>query len=276
MDQPSMTTIRDNSQEAYNGPEPRTTQAKYLTPTPSGFDPEYDYLSTLKTLSEAAGLNTDNLSSLLRRIEMFEGADSSQSPWKCPPRACIIDGLSSSNVFVDMLANSPGEEGTTVEWMYRGIQQIQQTFMAKSRQSTCVLLAETQNPLAFQVLGTALGLDPKFLLQHVSNNLQARPISLLAKSTDHDPRFVTREIKLRMASLSDLFFKCCVDSRETGDDDLKEERMANAAADESSSFHIQGRADLQIKGSNALTDVSRWNFGPNCISCCRISTHGCK
>jgi hypothetical protein len=126
---------RQQLPEASRGPEPQTALVKFLTPTPPGFQPEIDYTSTLRALSEAAAVQTAGWSILLEEI------DDKQLQWKLLPKVCIIDGAGST----ECLTVSPEDKFATKEeavtWMYRQIQAIRQRMATEAQQRTCVLVA---------------------------------------------------------------------------------------------------------------------------------------
>jgi hypothetical protein len=248
------TVADDNSPEASRGPNPRTAQVRYLTPTPPGFEPEIDYIPTLQAVSEAAGTNTAEWSIL------FQESPNEFPEWRRRPKACIIDDAGSSNHLTVSAENRLVTREEEVTWMYRQIRAIRQRMGTEARQRTRVLVAETYHSLAIQVLGTALDLDPTFLLRHVNKLLQVN----------------TSESE--MAALSRAFSTCIADSRQ------KHQVLENTHATlnktrtkHHDSSHLRGQASYYTV-ANHHQDLYRPELisSSSRISYCRVSTFGCK
>lgn len=160
----------DGSSHAGILPERPTLQARLLSPTPPSFEPEYDYLATLKDASQAAGLSkaADLLSSLLNDI----GNDWDLDSWDGkPPRACFIDSSGSTSLFREPKRREVGLDDR-VKWMHQEIKHIRQDLSVELHRSARdksphVVVIETNKVMALQVLGAAVGLDPEFLLRHL-------------------------------------------------------------------------------------------------------------
>jgi hypothetical protein len=242
---PNMTTTFDSNNLGASGDSgPRTTQVHFLEPTPPGFEPEIDYLSTLKAVSEEALLNTAMWPILLQEI------DGNQSQWRRTPRACIIDGTGSTDCLVEPPQTSPATKEKMVTWMYREIGAIRQTMKNEAQQGTRVLVAETHHPLALQVLCAAFDLDPIFVLYQMDRILEPR------LDLPH------------MTPLSKAFSTRVTDSRNSDHD---HHHTRAAAREQLDSFHIRGQAAYGRDQHGIPAEFA----SPSCISCCRVSTYGC-
>jgi hypothetical protein len=246
-----MTTVLDNSpSEASSESRPRTGQMQFLTPTPSGFEPEYDYIATLKALAEAAGLDTAAWSRLYE-----ETCVPTSGP---PPTVCIIDSTGSTDCLVRP-RNGLHTKKQTVAWVYIVIQTIRQMMRTEAQQRTRVLLAETHRPLVLQVLCAAFDLDPAFLLRHIR-----KPLGVKISESG-------------IATLSRAFATCVADSR-NGNDDLEDTRATwhIGRTDQPDSFHVHGETSYAQQVDNQAGSPVKPRSSSSRISCCRISTFDCE
>jgi hypothetical protein len=253
MGQPNMTTAPENSSpEATSGPESQPAYVKFLEPTPSGFEPEYDYLATVRAISEARGLDTAT-GVILDWMTQIEGwnNEASETKWLPHCRACVIDSTGPADCLTDIPRYQSPPEKDRVDWLYLEIREIRQTMKIKAQRRTCVLVAGTHDPLVLQVLGTALDLDPGFFLRH-SNGISRTNIS-----------------DLESASLSKECFDCIVPLRKGDGDDLGHAHMDEhmATAETFDSLHIQGQSEVRYGQGESRH---------SCISYCQVSTYGCK
>jgi hypothetical protein len=245
---------RQQLPEASRGPEPQTALVKFLTPTPPGFQPEIDYTSTLRALSEAAAVQTAGWSILLEEI------DDKQLQWKILPKVCIIDGAGSTECLIVSPEDKFATKEETVTWMYRQIQAIRQRMATEAQQRTCVLVAETCRPLVIQILGTALDIEPIFWLRHLN-----KPLKVSTSESE-------------MVALSRAFSTCIADSRQ------KHEVLESTQATwnkiktkHHDSSHLRGQASYYTV-ANHHQDLYRPELmsSSSHISYCRVSTFGCK
>jgi hypothetical protein len=240
---PSMTSVPHNdSPEASGGPEPRTAHVRFLTPTPPNFEPEIDYISTLKALSEVEGLDTATKMFLdgLMKLEGTWGTRSSA-------RASVITSNGATDHLVDLHIESiTGTEEDRVNWMYHEIVDFRQRVKLESQQRSCVVVATTHITPALQIIGAALDLDPGFLLHHMNEPSGAH-------ISDAD-----------IASLSKAFASCVVSLRNGDDDHLDHAPLGPSCS-------IRGLVDH--RKNYHMEDNFPARPAPARISCCQFSKY---
>jgi hypothetical protein len=141
MEEPNMTTAPDNpSPEASSGPESQPAHLKLFEPIPSGFEPEYDYLATLRALSEAKGLDAATGVVLAWMNELRDwNRDAVMTEWLPRPRACIIDSTGPIDCLTELPRDPSSTEQDRTDWLYREILKIRRTMKTEAQQRTCVL-----------------------------------------------------------------------------------------------------------------------------------------
>jgi hypothetical protein len=246
-DQPNMTAVPDNhSSRTSSESRLRRTDMQFLTPTPSGFEPEYDYLSTLKALSEAQGFDT--------ATKIFSDGLTKLKDKRSSLKVSVITSTGSTDHFTSLGWMAWGSEEGTVKQMYYEIRDIRQTMKSKAQQKPCVLMAETHGTSALQILGTALDLEPEFLIHHMMGD-SAKTVS------DVD-----------IAFLSKAFSSCVVGLRKGDVQHLERARLTQQTATTklSDSHFIQFQADYLAGDDHGPTP------SPSRISCCQISAYSCE
>jgi hypothetical protein len=249
---PNMATTPDSDPpNTPGGPEPQTTQPHWLTPTSSGFKPEYDYLSTLILLCQAHGIDEfeKTFSDLLNAVG--ETAYSRTPPaW---PRACTINSSGSEDCFKFSLDGWDSLEDM-VHCLYCEIKDVREKMEAgAAQQRTCVLVAETHHPLALEVLGAAFDLDPGFLIRHIRESTGER-----IYDTDS------------LEVLSRAFASCITASKKSDDGQVSHKGDYVAITGRSDGFHVPARSDYEER--LGYTGIGSNN---SCVSCCRVSKYGC-
>ena len=162
-----MTEAPENATTAAPGaPESQAYQIPYLTPTPPGFSPEYDYCAVLQSLLDTASGTSPNFSD----SSPFQPPNKLMKDWKrysC--RAHLVSSFGSTEwSWLDQL--SPD---ITVERMYEQIQDVRQTLTGGTEWDTRVLVVDEFSRDFLQILGAAIDLDPTFLWRHYNEDLDS-------------------------------------------------------------------------------------------------------
>lgn len=147
---------------ATSAPEPRADQIQYLTPTPPGFAPEYDYLALLQSLRNSAdfataGSSDSSTPQLLKEIRITE--------YNCRKR--FVDSSGSSDHTSSLRPDSKSE----AEWMYEQIDYVRKMLIGGTEGGARVLVVDNINCGFLQILGVAIDLDPTFLWRHLNGDL---------------------------------------------------------------------------------------------------------
>lgn len=175
-------TLKNAPTVAASASEPQADQIQYLTPTPPGFAPEYDYFAVVQSLIDTAGIRK------------------SDPPYQSPfqPLDVLLknrNDTSSDAVLMrsawsgELLPLRPYSPGIRVKEMYEEILRIRQLLTHGGKS---ILVVDNISPTALQILGAAIDLDPTFLWRHYnealdrpgsgseSNTLRKRFFSLVA------------------------------------------------------------------------------------------------
>lgn len=151
---------------AASAPEPQADQIQYLTPTPPGFTPEYDYLALIKSISDTADFAT---------ADPFDA--STHQPLKAFPvpargglRRLFLIGNSEYSEW--MWSNQLDSEDE-MERMYEQIQDLRPQLVEGRQGDPRILVVNDINQSLLQVLGVAIDLDPTFVWRHYNQDLNS-------------------------------------------------------------------------------------------------------
>lgn len=154
------------STAAASAPEPQADQIQYLTPTPPGFAPEYDYFAVVQSLIDTAGIReSDSYES------PFQPLDELLKNRKDTSSGTLLIQSSWSGTSHRLLPDLPR---TTVRDMYGEIQSIRRLLVGKAQGAKTILIVDNISPTSLQIFGAAFDLDPTFLWRHYDEVL-ARP-----------------------------------------------------------------------------------------------------
>lgn len=240
----------DSQAQAASTPEPRPEQVRYLTPTPPGFSPEIDYLATVQSLGEAAGLDkTDSAGDtpyqfwgeLFRRwtLRIYNATDS---------RALLIDA-SGYPEHIETLTKKSGT-GTEVEiqakHVYEMTQYLRHKLIDEVQEGTRVLMVDKVDPILLQALGAAFDLDPTFIIRNYSKEYE---------SNEHASEMSTLRKEYHAFT-----------ARKKQSEGSNKNAQNHVLAEEwDHGVHIRG----EFPG-NKMRSIS------SNISCCRVSANGCQ
>jgi hypothetical protein len=226
------------SAAATGAPEPQVGQIQYLTPTPPGFAPEYDYFSVVQVLIDTAGLRRSGFSYL--------------SPYQPPEEllkrrediSCRAYLVNSSGLTEWSWLQLPSE--ITVERMYKEIQYLRRMLTGETQGGTYILVVDRIGPTLLRMLGAAIDLDPTFLWRHHTG------------TPDH-PTFASKMNILR----SRFFSLMAAEKKRRSGTDMDYEPSI-ASSEEERSVHLKHRYS-KIRGLARTHGISSH------ISCYRVS-----
>ena len=156
----SMTEALENAPTvAASAPEPQADHIQYLTPTPPGFAPEYDYFAVVQSLIDTAGIR--------------ESDSSDESPFqpldellKNRKDTLFGSGLMRSSWLGRLLHLPVYPRQAPVEEMYEEIQEIRRLLIGETQGGKNILVIDNISPAFLQILGAAIDLDPTFVWRH--------------------------------------------------------------------------------------------------------------
>lgn len=238
---------------AAGAPESQADRIQYLTPTPPGYTPEYDYLALLQSISETAIPMPGGPVTPLTRL--LTGPPQTESCHHC--RAQLIYDFGSAEWHWSMLSQSASEV-EHVEHIYGQILKIRKELTSEPLTGTRVLLIDRIDHEVLQILGPAIDLDPIILWQH------------------YNPGLGSEDYASGMAALRDKFFSLVAGERQ---------RKAGANVDRNSCvFTTQRNRPIIIRGHlTPSTDESlpmHSPLGPNeaesHMLCYRVVANSCE
>jgi hypothetical protein len=238
----SMTEAQEHTPTvAASAPEPLADQIRYLTPTPPGFAPEYDYVALIQSICDTADFATTESSDtsppqLLRERQRAARYSSCQ--------ACFTES-SGSTEYLRFISSQ--------EQLYEQIQYVRRKLTEKPQGVTRVLVIDDIDDSMLQVVGAAIDLDPTFLWRHFNNKPDA-------------------DINdLEMATLQNTFFSLVAAgrSRRSGTDAGQETRVSPKDGDRG--VHVSYRPEYVWHDS-----ASSFRSISSRISCLHCSENNCR
>lgn len=231
-----MTTASEHASPALTDAESRADQIQYLSPTPAGFNPEYDYLALIKSARSAT----------------VPGAPLSRVPYnytECEQQSAVRAHFVNSSGLIEPVWPK-GEDGKSkMEWIHENLKSLREQFRGEGQEGARILVVEDFDWTFLQALGAAIDLDPTFLWRHYHEELDSE-------------HYVEG-----MAALRNKFFTLVSDVRNqrVAATDVVQQR-SNSPMNEDRGIHLRHHSPFTALGYSLSSH----------ISCYRITTNSCE